>query len=205
MSADVVQQCSEAELLQWVHTHAHEPPKRQRQRADVHAVGDFGLVERLEAAQQHQRIGVAHDAAHHVRDDGLGFLGVERLAQADVVEDLGDVIVRAGVDGLGVFDFVLEALDVGLVVTLGDARCITAGLGQQLLAQLGIGQVAFVEIDVSERAALAHVLEFGLVADLEALEQEVRLEPRPVELGDEHADLQLFAIYLDAHRVAAAW
>ena len=152
-----------------------------RQNHGVHGVLGNALVVLSQTRHPQHGGRVADDVFNTLGDRSLDFLDVDCLSEAHIVHD-------AAGDSLGRLP--------------GTARPAQVGQGrgflQEALARLGPGGHPLHRaltahhpfLDKNILAVLLHLLHVGHVLQLKALQQERRFQPRPVQLGHKHTDLQ---------------
>src|SRR5581483_2779506 len=215
--ADVVQQRAEAEYLQRVAIEPEVAAEGEREDAHAQTVHGRVLVLFLQLNEAGERVGIANDAFGELADNALRPDRVDVLAGAHVLEELiheraRDRVMFARLAEL-LFERALVAVDrrrARLVDDLQEVardallrfcrhRRYSADRSRRLCAPFGRADLRIGNIDVNPAAIALELIDVGLRADLETLEQERRPEPWPIELGHVHAHFQVLDVYLLAH------
>ena len=125
--------------------------------------------------EEQQRVRIAQHALRHAGDRRPEPLGVERAADAHRRQHVAHQRAAVGVGGFRRPDLLLDRRALGI----GDAR------------HRRFHRRAALEVDDDGGAVFLQGIELLLRAQHEALEHERRVGPRPIELGDVHAEPKL--------------
>ncbi|KAF1858539.1 hypothetical protein Lal_00015056 [Lupinus albus] len=191
--ARVVQQASDAGLVNRFRIHPARTAKRDQQRAHADRMQECVVVLGLDGGQPQQRGRIAQDRRRDVLDHGRHLVHFDRLAQARILHHGLDEAGGLAPDGHGTVEFLRQRRAQGRHRLRGDGRDLFLRRGLRFGHRGGIGHVQ------PARAVDRHgpdtrcddLADLILGRQKETVAHERMLHPATIEVVDVHSNAQL--------------